>query len=281
MLTVGFFGSGVLARSTLPTSDSLFASTVWLPVFGGFTVPPAARRLDGRRRGAAAAAAVVAAAALVALVGAGRPLGAAAAEPAGGRRCGGRRRSTAWDRRQLGRRHRQLGRRDRRRRASTGPRSVMLCTGGREARDLDLGDGSAGRDVDRDGQDLAGHERHLDPVHLGRGNRRQQRIEPRGDQRDEQLPSCHSRYESPPARLPARSCAPSADGRTRRTRRHDATDPICFLQMTTVNAPLSSGIPSRICAIVSRSRERQPKSYPRVEGHSRAFPDAHVHPQVR
>src|SRR5262245_650014 len=40
VLTVGFAGSGFLARSTLPTSDSLLASTVWLPVFGGFKEPP-------------------------------------------------------------------------------------------------------------------------------------------------------------------------------------------------------------------------------------------------
>src|SRR5919198_3640024 len=41
VLTVGFFGSGVLARSTLPTSDLLLASTVCSPVFGGVRVPPA------------------------------------------------------------------------------------------------------------------------------------------------------------------------------------------------------------------------------------------------
>ena len=47
VLTVGFVGSGVLARSTLPISDSLLASTEWLPVFGGLIMPPALGVLAG------------------------------------------------------------------------------------------------------------------------------------------------------------------------------------------------------------------------------------------
>jgi hypothetical protein len=46
-LTVGLFGFGVLARSTLPISDSLLASTVCLPVFEGCSVPPAVGVLTG------------------------------------------------------------------------------------------------------------------------------------------------------------------------------------------------------------------------------------------
>ena len=88
-----------------------------------------------------------------------------------------------------------------RRRRRRGDRAEVddLLHGRREAGDLDLLDRRAGRHVDRDGQDLARHERDLHAVHLGGSGRDEDhRVERGSGERDQQLAPGHPLNEPLP-----------------------------------------------------------------------------------